>query len=164
MSGGSDFQRRAGEQGRWFEETCIKALEWSGFHIADRRTRFDDLGVDVDIIATNAKDISFYINCKGSLYGPRPGLKRTDTLKKAIADAWLLKLGGRGPCLLLTSHIPEDGVGKTMLNLALTEGLYIAVIRPVEDQPRLRFLGSASEADLRTFEGQSPGSRQGRLY
>ena len=57
---------------------------------------------------------------KGSVQGTRPGLRRTDTLKKAIANGALLRsLTDPAPYVVVTSHLPEAGAGAAMLRAAL---------------------------------------------
>ena len=56
---------------------------------------------------------------KGSIQGHRPGLRRTDTMKKAIANGALLRaLADPAPYVVITSHLPEAGSGAAMLTAA----------------------------------------------
>jgi hypothetical protein len=142
-----NYQAAGREQGDLFEEMSAQALSLAGFTIDARRERFGDAGIEVDIIATNEAGISFYITCKGSWQGSRPGCERTDTLKKALAEAMLLHQHGWGPVLLLTSHRPTTPSGTAMLQSIDPEILFDAV-NPLTDGKRLRWLAQATEADL----------------
>ncbi|HUS62293.1 MAG TPA: hypothetical protein VMY34_08855, partial [Acidimicrobiales bacterium] len=66
----------------------------------------------------------------------RPGLLRTDTLKKAVANGALLRaLPEHPPYIVLTSHAPSTGSGAAMLRSALELGYFddvICVYRPEE--------------------------------
>lgn len=141
------FQATGKIQGDLFEEQSAQALMLAGFTIDGRRVRFADAGVEVDIIATNQQQISFYITCKGSMQGSRPGCERTDTLKKAIAEALILHQHGWSPVLLLTSHRPTTPSGLAMLHSVDPEMLF-DVVNPTTDGKRLRWLARATEADL----------------
>jgi len=147
-----NFQAQAKEQGDWFEDACIRTLQAAGFDVVDQRVRFKDAGVEVDIIVTGKADISFYITCKGSYQGSRPGCERTDTLKKAIAEAYALHECGWGPVLLLTSHLPTTESGIAMLQATSPDVLYEA-IEPLSKHgiKRLQWLNQASEDELRSF-------------
>jgi hypothetical protein len=76
----ANFQSSSRQQGEWFEATCRQVLEAAGFTVDAVHQAIDDAGVEVDIIATNQHAISFFITCKGSYRGRRPGVRRTDTL------------------------------------------------------------------------------------
>lgn len=144
----ANFQAAAAQQGEWFEDTCIQVLEASDFTITARLVYFWDAGVEVDIIANSRQEIAFYITCKGSYRGDRPGCRRTDTLKKAVGDACALHEQGWGPVLLLTSHLPNTPSGIAMLRSVAPEFLFDA-IEPLNDSRRLRWLAHATEAQLR---------------
>jgi hypothetical protein len=141
------FQQAASQQGRHFEESCVMALRYAGFEIVEYRAKLDSIGVEVDFIVTSQKDISFYCTAKGSMRGERPGSKRTDTLKKALCDAFLLEQEGLSPVLLLTSHIPERGSGLAMLN-SMRRDVLFDVLSPWAHGQRLAWLAKASDAEL----------------
>lgn len=148
------FQHLSGEQGRWFEDTCRNALRWVGFELMDGRQAFPDIGVEVDIVATNRHGVSFFCSCKGSLRGNRPGLKRTDTVKKAIADVVLLHEFGIGPILLMASHLPNQGAAAAMLTTA-QRIVPFEIIDPLQDFNRLLQLVDADEPKLRMIFGSN---------
>ena len=143
-----NFQAASRRQGLWFEELCRAILIDCGFTIDGEHVDFTDAGVEVDLIATNRHAISFYITCKGSYRGRRPGVQRTDTLKKAIAEAQALHAQGWGPILLLTSHLPNTHSGRALLASVDPEVLFDA-IDPLHNARRLRWLAGADEATLR---------------
>lgn len=148
MDNAANAQRLAVEQGKHFEQTCEMALKYAGFEIADRHVTFTNVGVEVDIIVTNRHNIAFYSTCKGSMRGTRPGVKRTDTLKKALCDVFLLSDYGWSPILLLTSHVPLTGNGRAMLN-AVERSRLFDVLSPWRHGERLRWLANATEDMLR---------------
>jgi len=143
-----NFQAASRSQGIWFENLCRAILIDCGFTIAGEHVDFAEAGVEVDLIATNRHDISFYITCKGSYRGIRPGVQRTDTLKKALAEAQALHTQGWSPILLLTSHLPNTRSGRELLASVDPEVLFDA-IDPLHNARRLRWLAQADEEALR---------------
>lgn len=142
-------QSMATEQGRLFEMSCDLALRCAGFQLDNVRVTFKQIGVEVDITATNKFGIPFYFTCKGSMRGTRPGARRTDTLKKAICDAFLLSQAGLTPVILLTSHIPDTGSGRAMLN-SLPRDVLFDALNPWIHGERLCWLAIADKTALDT--------------
>jgi len=138
----SSFQRAAGEQGRQFAEQCDLLLEQSGFRLGGR-VRLRDLGVEIDREAVSPSGRTVWFEYKGSVQGTRPGLLRTDTVKKAVANGALLAaLPEHPPFILLTSHVPTRGGALAMLSTAEALGYFgevICIYDPVE-AARLRQL------------------------
>jgi hypothetical protein len=138
----TDFQSSAGLQGRQFAEQCDTLLRISGFTLDDRML-LRDVGVEVDRVATSPSGNPVWFEYKGSVQGTRPGLLRTDTLKKAVANgALLLGREVRHPYVILTSHVPTSGAGAAMMQTALQLGYFadvICIYTPADTQ-RLRLL------------------------
>ena len=85
-----------------------------------------DVGVEIDQEATSPTGTLVWFEYKGSVQGHRPGLRRTDTLKKAIANGALLRAHAESaPYVVITSHLPEAGSGAAMLRAA-TELRYLS--------------------------------------
>ena len=113
------FQASAGIQGRQFAEQCDTLLAHLGFELQGRRV-LTDVGVEIDQEAVSPSGTTIWFEYKGSIQGNRPGLIRTDTLKKAIANGALLRsLADPAPYVVVTSHLPEAGSGAAMLDAAL---------------------------------------------
>lgn len=138
----TDFQSLSGRQGRQFAEQCDTLLGGMGYRL-DGRLRLDDVGVEIDQQALSPGRRRVWFEYKGSIQGTRPGLIRTDTLKKAVANGALLR--GRdepGLYVVLTSHLPESGAGRAMLETAVRLKYFddvICVYDPVQVR-RLRAL------------------------
>jgi hypothetical protein len=78
------------------------------------------VGVEIDRVAIAPSGATVWFEYKGSVQGSRPGLLRTDTLKKAVANGALLqRLVERPRYVVLTSHVPASGSGLAMLETAL---------------------------------------------
>ena len=101
------------------------------------------VGIEIDREAVSPTGRIIWFEYKGSVQGSRPGLLRTDTLKKAIANGALLKaMEDRPPFVVLTSHLPEAGAGLAMLETAVALGYLddvICVYKPA-DTVRLKRL------------------------
>src|SRR5438067_12052457 len=112
------FQSSASLQGRQFADQCDLLLRTSGYEVG-ARVLVTAVGIEIDREAVSPSGRIVWFEYKGSVQGSRPGLLRTDTLKKAIASAALLKaLADRPPFVVLTSHLPEAGAGLATLAAA----------------------------------------------
>jgi hypothetical protein len=89
-------------------------------------------GIEIDLVATDLDGVEHTIECKGSPNDdPRAGGRRTDNIKKAIADAWFLReCGSTTPHLLYLSHMPDSGVALIELEMALSRGLFAGARTP----------------------------------
>ena len=124
------FQAASSLQGRQFAEQCDLLLRNCGFLLGSSRVVLSELGVEVDRAATGPSGREIWFEYKGSVQGPRPGLMRTDTLKKAIANGALLRSvpDPRPRFVVLASHVPKTGSGRAMLEAAVRLGYLDDVI------------------------------------
>ena len=122
------FQASAGIQGRQFADQCDTLLTHLGYSLGGRRV-LTEIGVEVDQEAVAPSGKTIWFEYKGSVQGNRPGLRRTDTLKKAIANGALLRALDHGsPYVVITSHLPEAGSGAAMLEAARRLGIFADVV------------------------------------
>ena len=99
-----------------------------GFQLEGRKV-LTDLGVEIDQVARSRSGTVVWFEYKGSFQGARPGLMRTDTLKKAIANAPLLRiLDEHPPYMVLSSHVPQAGAALAMLETSRKLGYFDDVI------------------------------------
>ena len=125
---GRSFQASAGIQGRQFAEQCDTLLAHLGFELRGRRVLLE-VGVEIDQEAVSPTGTVVWFEYKGSIQGNRPGLRRTDTMKKAIANGALLRaLDDPAPYVVITSHLPEAGSGAAMLATASELGYLADVV------------------------------------
>lgn len=125
-----DRQAASSRQGSAFEETVYNLLLIEGWTVDERNWREPNVDIEIDIVATNPLGVRWWIECKGSWESTRNGLQRTDTLKKAIANGALLRvLPERCPYMVITSHLPTTGAGKTWLDAAIQ--IYVDEFRTV---------------------------------
>lgn len=138
----TDFQSIGVHQGRQFAEQCDLLLARLGFTPQGRHV-VTAIGVEVDQVAVSRTGRTVWFEYKGSVQGARPGLIRTDTLKKAIANGALIKaIQNEHPYVVLCSHLPSSGSGLAMLTTALQAGYLDDVVCIYEPtaQSRLRLL------------------------
>ena len=115
----TSFQAYGTQQGRQFAEQCDGLLVSRGYTLQTNLV-LPEVGVEIDRVAIAPSGRTVWFEYKGSVQGARPGLMRTDTLKKAIANGALLqRLVERPPYIVLTSHLPNSGAGLAMLETAL---------------------------------------------
>lgn len=112
---GDDFQADSVRQGTAFEQQARAYLGALGF-VLHGRQKFTDIGCEVDDVAEAANGELVYFEYKGS----RPGMRRTDTVKKALLTGFLLRsIGDDTPYYVLTSHLPEGGAAQRMIDAAM---------------------------------------------
>lgn len=136
----SDFQASSSAQGAAFDGQCRLVLDRLGLkHTPPFVIR--ELGVEVDAAAITAEGYELWVEFKGSFLSERPGLRRTDTLKKAIANGALIRtLEQPRPYIVLTSHMPADGsAGEAMLHAAYGAGFLDFVCCIYDPQGVARF-------------------------
>jgi len=115
----TEFQSLAGRQGRQFSEQCDLVLESEGFTL-EGKLLLGEIGLEIDRVARTRDGRIVWFEYKGSFRGATPGMLRTDTVKKAIANGALLAaIPDHPPYVVLTSHVPERGAARAMLETAL---------------------------------------------
>lgn len=148
-----NFQRWAYEQGKAFADEALRALKYAGFEIAEREVHLPDVGITLDAITNNIHGVPMAWEFKGSLRGSRPGLLRTDTAKKAVANGWLFQQSEYAnvmmpSMLVMTSHIPITGDAARMIDVALQQRIIFRVVDS-RDSRTLCWLADATEDELR---------------
>jgi len=137
-----DFQVRAVREGRAARDLGREALEKCGFtQIEEKRTLPE--GVEINFIAFDAQGGRWHFDVSGGFTSSRPGLKRTDTLWKALGKAGVLHEAYREvPLVLLTTDAPTAGsAGDAALATLLGPKKPIRdiiVLSSAEDLDRLR--------------------------
>lgn len=88
-----NFQSESKHSGDEFENLVENDLKLNGFIIVEKNRHIKGTGCEVDFVVLNSMLKIEYIEAKGGKNGPkkRPGAKRTDNVKKAIANAALIK-------------------------------------------------------------------------
>jgi len=147
-----NFQGYASQEGARFHAEAIRALRNAGFEIAEEKMLIPEVGIEIDARTINRNGIEMLWEFKGSERGGRPGLHRTDTLRKAIANGYLLSRWEGGnlfpPLLVLTSHHPADKPGAPRAIAATVERSVVLEFINSRDYARLLWFYRATEAQL----------------
>jgi predicted AAA+ superfamily ATPase len=118
-----NFQSESKRSGDAFEELVYSDLVIRGFDYIDPNVYIDGAGCEVDFVAHNSTlNITEYVEAKGGFdgKGKRPGAKRTDNVKKAIANGALIKCIDKDiKYVVYFSSYPTIGYCSEMINTAL---------------------------------------------
>jgi DNA modification methylase len=152
-AGDADFQARAVREGRAAKDVALELLRGCGFEDIKPNVKISEGGVEVNFKAYDQAGRPWFFDVSGGFTSNRPGLKRTDTLWKALGKAAVLhEIEPKTPLVLLTTDAPTKGsAGDAALSVVSgPERPIFAVLRmrSEDDQRRLRRLAA----------GQSPGS------
>ncbi len=105
-----DFQARAVREGRQAKEIAGILLGNCGFVDIRSDVKPPGLGIELSFVACDQAGSEWAFDVSGAFTSSRAGLKRTDTLWKALAKAAVLHQGCRRlPLVLLTTHAPTRG-------------------------------------------------------
>jgi site-specific DNA-methyltransferase (adenine-specific) len=103
-----DFQTRAVREGRAAKEIAGSLIEAAGFADIQKDQRQPG-GVEVNFTARDRSGKVWFFDVTGSFTSHRAGLKRTDTLWKALGKAAVLREVTNTPLVLLTTDAPTRG-------------------------------------------------------
>jgi site-specific DNA-methyltransferase (adenine-specific) len=105
-----DYQSRAVREGRQAKEIAEALLKDCGFDIKGHDVAMPG-GVEVNIVAADASGHDWAFDVSGAFTSNRAGLKRTDTLWKALGKASVLAIDPTFdlPVVLLTTDRPTRG-------------------------------------------------------
>jgi DNA modification methylase len=140
---GDDPASRALREGRKAKEVAALVLAACGFTDLRRDVKYPAFGVEVDFVARDATGKEWAFDVAGGFTNTRAGLKRTDTLWKALGKAAVLHEGRRGtPLVLITTDVPTKGsAGDAALRAVVGPGKAIHDVIELpsdEGQERLR--------------------------
>ena len=147
-----DFQSRAGREGRAAKEIAETVLRECGFLDIEPNVRFSS-GVEVNFEAWDTIGTKWYFDVSGGFTSSRPGLRRTDTLWKALGKALVLSESDAPvPLVLLTTHKPlVKSSGANSLNVVTGRNKPIrGVVEMLSDEGQRvlrRFAQLGPEAD-----------------
>lgn len=127
MSENWNFQSISKKSGDHFEDMVQADLEFKEYFEIRKNVYIPEAGIEIDYLAD-----THYIEAKGGYEGDgkRPGAKRTDNVKKAIANGSLLKAVYPDAYYIVyfsSKPIPESS-SDIMLNLALKKSIIDEVI------------------------------------
>lgn len=138
-----DFQARAVREGRQAKELAGMLLESCGFVDIRADVKIVGLGIELNFVAHDQVGGEWAFDVSGAFTSNRAGLKRTDTLWKALGKAAVLHEGrGDLPLVLLTTDGPARGTaGAVALGVVRGPGrpvFDLIELLDADDQSRLR--------------------------
>jgi site-specific DNA-methyltransferase (adenine-specific) len=140
---GTDFQARGVREGRQAKEIARRLLEACGFDDVREDVKPPRLGIELNLVATDKQGHDWAFDVSGAFTSTRAGLKRTDTLWKALGKAAVLHSSLQTmPLVLLTTDAPVKGsAGDQALHQMLGPGkpiVGLVELLDAEGQQRLR--------------------------
>lgn len=145
-----NFQARAVRQGRKAQELAWVVLAESGFCDIQDRVSIDG-GVEVNFSALDQRGHRWLFDVSGAFsLTQRPGLRRTDTLWKAIGRAAVLhSRPNREPLVLLTTDRPApNSAGQRALDAVTGDNKPIRAVIEMGDLEDLERLGRFASGDV----------------
>jgi site-specific DNA-methyltransferase (adenine-specific) len=145
-----DFQARAVREGRAARDLAREALEQCGFSHIQPNVKLPQ-GVEVNFAALDKTGGQWLFDVSGGFTSNRPGLRRTDTLWKALGKAAVIHQAYPSSRLvLLTTDAPPRGsAGHSALSVLVGRG------KPIHDTIVL-----SSPDDLLTLRSYACGRRK----
>ena len=131
----SNFQSESKKSGVDFEDKVFEELTNLGFIDIQKNVFVPGAGVEIDFLADGK-----YIEAKGGYNGDkkRPGARRTDSVKKAIANGALLKaVNPEAHYTVYFSSKPKEGGSSDQMNNTALQAKFIdEVIYLLESEPQ----------------------------
>ena len=135
------FQSRAVREGRRAKEIALAVLQDCDFRSITEDRRFGN-GVEVNFVAKDRRGRRWFFDVSGAFTSGRAGLRRTDTLWKALGKAAVLKASSIKSyrLVLLTTDLPPAGSAGDAALRAARRDLYHDAIEMLSaaGQQRLR--------------------------
>jgi hypothetical protein len=136
-----NFQSESKRSGDEFESKVLIDLSRFGCTDITKNVLIAETGCEVDF-AYDHRGTQVYVEAKGGLQGEkkRPGAKRTDNVKKAIANAALIKsLNPDTQYIVYFSDLPKHGSSShKMLKTAIRAGFIDSVRYLIDFVPKFK--------------------------
>lgn len=139
--GDIDGHSRAVREGRKAKELALGLLESCEFSSIQSDVKIPSLGIEVNFMASDKTGQNWAFDVSGAFTSTRAGLRRTDTLWKALGKAAVFASGFDDPLILLTTDAPAKGSAGSIALQRLTEaGVVFDLIEILDPlhQARLR--------------------------
>jgi site-specific DNA-methyltransferase (adenine-specific) len=149
---GRHFQAQAVREGRQAKYLAEQLLVEVGFGNVRADVKLRRPGVEVGFVATDQTGTEWVFDVSGAFTSSQAGLKRADTLWKAIGKASVIHQSANGdgpPLVLLTSHAPTAGSAGAKALAAVTGG-----DKPIHDV--IELLDPEHHDRLRAYAQQGP--------
>lgn len=148
-----DRLARAVREGRQAKDLAGSLLESCGFVEIRPDVKIPGLGIEVNFVAIDQAEHEWAFDVSGGFTSSRAGLRRTDTLWKALGKAAVLHEARGGlPLVLLTTDAPARGsAGYAALKVLMGPGrpvFDLVELLSTRDQERLRDYALLGRPDL----------------
>lgn len=146
-----DFQARATREGKAamaLAERVLTGEGGAGFALVRRKVRLRGLGAEFNLHVKDQAGDDWYVDVSGASFtNPRGGLRRSDTVWKALGRAHVfarhLEAAGQARLLLLTSHLPRARSEGDLAIRAVGPRPVFDVIAMLDDAGRARLAAYA---------------------
>lgn len=126
------FQSESRKSGDAFEDMVEADLSRTGIKKMHKNVILTDIGVEADFAYKDIIGRQFYVEAKGgeATGNKRPGARRTDNVKKAIANGALIKASyPEAHFVVYFSELPKHGSASHKMLKKATQAGYIDAIR-----------------------------------
>ena len=157
-----DTLTRAVLEGRQAKDVARALLGACGFDNIRADVKFPRMGIELTFVATDQTGHNWAFDVSGAFSSTRAGLRRTDTLWKALGKAAVLhQEGGHLPLVLLTTDLPvRNSAGSAALErLCQPDGPVFDVVELLSSKDRDRLQEYASKGHP---TGRGPRARTPR--
>lgn len=131
-----NFQSESKRAGDKFEDLVQEDLKSLKFKDIKRHIILEDIGVEADFAYTNYANVQVYVEAKGGESGlnKRPGARRTDNVKKAIANGSLIKaFYPDSQFIIYFSALPKYGSSSYKMIKKAIEAGYVDSVKYIID-------------------------------
>jgi len=146
-----DFQSRSSHEGKKAQEFAKDLLTRCGFTDIRENQKLKGLGVTVNFVATAPSGKQWYFDVSGAFSSSRPGLRRTDTLYKALGRAAVIRSQSKDvPLVFLTTDRPAPrSAGEQALEAVRAVGGVSMVVEMRDRMDRQRLAEEAANPEFR---------------
>lgn len=137
------FQSRSSREGKKARQIAHELLEYCGFTDIVEDRKLSAIGVEVNFTATAPTGREWFFDVSGAFSSTRPGLRRTDTLWKALGKAFVIRQAYPDtPLVFLTTDRPDpSSAGGKALSQVAGEGKSVdMVVEMYDDIDRERLI------------------------
>ncbi len=146
-----DFQSRASRDGKKAQTYARELLERCGFSDIEENVKLRGLGVTVNFRAVAPTGSVWFFDVSGAFSSSRPGLRRTDTLWKALGRASVIRqVHEDTPLVFLTTDRPAPrSSGARALERMVHAGAVSMVVEMQEGTDIDRLQAEAQDPEFR---------------
>jgi modification methylase len=148
------FQTRSVREGKAAKDAARELLEACGFEGVEEDQKLPG-GLELNFRAFDRNDEPWYFDVSGAFSSTRPGLKRTDTLWKALGKALVLQsVQPHVPLVLLTTDVPpRNSAGDAALQQVMGPGLAVADVVEMSNSDAVKRLQAYAHKGYEALKG-----------